>query len=60
MEKVQKYYVDFGTGAGNFELEGTLEEAVKAAIDDIAYTQCDIEIKKDFCKQVNIFLKRHF
>ena len=47
LDKVQKYYVDFGTGTGNFEFEGTLEKAVKAAIGEIAYTPQDIEIKDE-------------
>lgn len=38
-----RYYIDFGTGAGN-EYAPTLEEAKQAAIDGASYTQADITI----------------
>ena len=34
-----KYYVDFKTGRGNQIVEGTLEEAIKVATENIAYTK---------------------
>ena len=37
------YYVDFGTGAGNF-YEETLESAMEKADDGAGYTQQDINI----------------
>lgn len=38
-----KFYVDFGTGAGNFYAE-SLEKAMEAADEEAAYTQQDIKI----------------
>lgn len=43
MEK--KYFVDFGTGAGD-EYADTLEEAMEIAIEDSSYTQETIKIFK--------------
>ena len=40
-----KYYINYHTGAGNFEFEGTLEDAKKEADKSIAYTQQDITIE---------------
>lgn len=40
-----KYYINGHTGAGNFEFEGTLEDAKKEADKSIAYTQQDISIE---------------
>ena len=42
-----KYYINYGTGAGNFEVEGTLEDAKIEADKSIAYTQCSVAIEKD-------------
>ena len=39
---MEKYLIDYGTGAGNQEVEGTLEEAMKIADKGACYTQCDI------------------
>ena len=33
-----KYYIDYGTGAGNEYVEGTLDEAKKVAEDGLSYT----------------------
>ena len=30
---MSKYYVNYHTGAGNYEFEGTLEEAIEDAFD---------------------------
>lgn len=40
------YWVDYLTGAGDFEITGTLEEAKRAADDGASYTQRDILIYK--------------
>lgn len=45
MEK--KYYVDFGTGAGN-DFAETLEKAMEFAVDGARYTQQSIKI---FCDE---------
>lgn len=39
------YYINYHTGAGNFEFEGTFEDAKKEADKSIAYTQQDITIE---------------
>ncbi len=39
-----KYYIDYGTGAGNEYLEGTLGEAKKVAEDGLSYTQTDVKV----------------
>lgn len=42
--KMKKYIIDYGTGAGNREIEGTLEKAMKDAEQGLAYTQKNVEI----------------
>ena len=42
-----KYYVNYNTGAGNFEFEGTLDDAMKKAEEGICYTQQDVDIKNE-------------
>lgn len=42
-----KYYVNYNTGAGNFEVEGTLEEAIEEANVNLAYTQENVSIEQD-------------
>lgn len=39
-----KYYINYHTGAGDFEFSGTLAQAQAAADDDAAYTQAPITI----------------
>ncbi len=39
-----KYDIKYGTGAGDFEVTGTLEEAKAAADDGASYTQQNIKI----------------
>lgn len=39
-----KWYVDYGTGAGNFWFDGTLDEAKSAAEDGLCYTQSSVDI----------------
>lgn len=41
---MKEYDIKFNTGAGDFTLAGTLEEAKAAADDGAAYTQQNIEI----------------
>lgn len=42
---MNKYYINYGTGAGNFEVEGTLEQAMKEAENGVAYTQKSVRIE---------------
>lgn len=42
-----KYLINYGTGAGNFEFEGTLDEVKTEADKGIAYTQTDCNILLD-------------
>lgn len=44
---MKKYYINYNTGAGNFEFEGTLEEAMKAAEEGLCYTQQNVSIELD-------------
>lgn len=39
-----KYYIDFGTGTGNIEFTGTLEQAFEKADNNSGYTQESIAI----------------
>ena len=39
-----KYYVDYGTGAGNFVSDKSLEETKKEAENNMCYTQNDVTI----------------
>lgn len=39
-----KYYVNYGTGAGNEWVDGTLNEAMKVAEDGLSYTQQSVSI----------------
>ena len=41
------FEIKFNTGAGDFEIEGTLAEAMAAADEAVAYTQTNIEILGD-------------
>ena len=47
IDVVQRYYIDYGTGAGNEWVEGTLEDAQKTAAESVAYTQTDAVILED-------------
>ncbi len=42
-----RYYVNFGTGAGDEWVDGTLEDAKKAAENGLAYTQTDVRIQTE-------------
>lgn len=54
-----KYYVDYGTGASDFVIEGSLEEAMKAADESIAYTQTSVYIK-DYDTHKDIAFRRWY
>ena len=41
---MSNYYIDYGTGAGNFEYSGSLHDAMEMADDGVRYTQRDVEI----------------
>ncbi len=49
-----KYYINYGTGAGNELVEGTLDEAKKVAEDGLAYTQTDIRIQTEHGEDVAV------
>ena len=42
-----KYRINYGTGAGDETVNGTLEQAMKVADDGAAYTQRDIRIEDE-------------
>lgn len=44
LEEKNTYYIDYGTGAGNFEFIGTLEEAMEEAAERLCYTQLPVTI----------------
>lgn len=47
MNNEKTWCIDFGTGAGNYSIEGTVETAMESADRDAAYTQQSITIKAD-------------
>lgn len=42
-----KYFINYGTGAGNEYVEGTLDEAKKVAEDGLSYTQTDVKVQTE-------------
>lgn len=48
------YYVNYGTGAGNEEVEGTLEDAMRVAEDGLSYTQESVKIEDEDGEEVAI------
>lgn len=42
---MEKFLINYHTGAGNYEFEGTLEEAMKDASTGLAYTQQSVGIE---------------
>ena len=44
LDEKNTYYIDYGTGAGNFEFTGTLEEAMEEANKGLCYTQVPVSI----------------
>ncbi len=49
-----KYYINYGTGAGNEEVEGTIQNAMKVAEDGLAYTQMPVVIFDESGQEVAI------
>lgn len=49
-----KYYINYGTGAGNEYVEGTLEDAKKVAEDGLSYTQTDVKVQTEDGEDVAI------
>lgn len=53
LDEKNTYYIDYGTGAGNFEFTGTLEEAMEEANKGLCYTQVPVSISiKDGCNDI--------
>lgn len=50
---IMKYYVKFGTGAGDLEIEGTLEEAKKITEERLTYTQKLVKIENEDGEEVS-------
>lgn len=48
------YYVIYGTGAGNEEVEGTLEDAMRAAEEGLSYTQKSVKIEDEDGEEVAV------
>lgn len=42
-----KYFINYGTGAGNEEVDGTIEDAKRVAEDGLSYTQTDVKIQTE-------------
>ena len=42
-----RYYINYGTGAGDEYVDGTIEDAKKVAEDGLAYTQTDVKIQTE-------------
>lgn len=42
-----RYHINYGTGVGNEYVDGTLEDAKKAAEQGLAYTQTDVKIQTE-------------
>ena len=56
-EKKEIYYVDYGTGAGNFVSKKSLAETLKEAEAGMSYTEQDVliyKVKEDFMKNQDI------
>lgn len=53
MDEETIYTIDFGTGAGNFEVRGTLAEAKRQADAEICYTQQPVKICDQDGKEVS-------
>lgn len=41
---MERYYINYGTGAGNEYVDGYLEDAQRVADEGATYTQCSITI----------------
>lgn len=51
---MNKYYINYGTGAGDEYIEGTLDEAKKVAEDGLSYTQQDVKIQTEDGEDVSV------
>lgn len=49
-----RYYINYGTGAGNECVDGTLDEAKKVAEQGLAYTQTDVRIQTEDGEDVSV------
>lgn len=49
---MSKFYVNFNTGEGNEEVNGTLEDAKRIAVEGITYNQMDITIFDEYENEV--------
>lgn len=49
-----RYYINYGTGAGNEYVDGTLEDAKRVAEDGLAYTQTDVKIQTEDGEDVSV------
>lgn len=56
---MNKYYVDYSTGAGDFVVKGSLKEAMKHADEGIAYTQKSVFIK-DYDTHENVAMRQWY
>lgn len=45
-EKMERYIINFNTGAGNIEVKGTIGKAIEEANKGLAYTQRSVTIEK--------------
>lgn len=55
-----KFYIDYGTGAGNEIIEGTIEDAKREADEGICYTQTDCKIYEGESNDGNLIVTRHW
>ena len=44
LDEKNTYHIDYGTGVGNFDFTGTLEEAINEANKGLCYTQLPVSI----------------
>lgn len=44
LDEKNTYHIDYGTGAGNFDFTGTLEDAITEANRGLCYTQLPVSI----------------
>lgn len=44
---MSKYFINYNTGAGNIEIDGSIEEAMKLAEEELGYTQQNVSIEQD-------------
>ncbi len=49
---MEKYLINYGTGRGNKEILGTLEEAMELADENIAYTMKNVQIETEHSERI--------